>query len=193
MRSSPLSFVVYLRQRECRVLEEELDQLKVVRLELHEDLMKLPQYRALLSLTEIIRVLEKTEAVAVEALKPTPIPEPPKPEPEPEPPKPEPPKPQKKQMTQVQALFHVLNKKDGAASLGWLLAELEFLGVRIGGASPRRTLGVALSSNKELFRRVQYEGGRFMWGLRNRRYMGEITLDHLPATEFRSMRVSMKK
>lgn len=184
---------------------ETLDQIRVVRLELHEELIKIPQYRALTALDDLLKIIEKaTEAP------PAPIPVPPPepiPVPLPEPPKPEPPpimqentpqpfietpKPSKP-LTQVQALLQVLKNKGSPASLGWLLAELELLGVKVGGSQPRKTLGVALSSNKDLFRRVEYDGGRWMWGLASRKYEGETTYDHLPATEFKSMRVAARR
>lgn len=190
------------------MINEALDQIRVVRLELHEELMKIPQYRALTALDEIVRIIEKA-AIADNTVvpvtytapgsidSPTPFgwdaPAPaPVTTPAPPTPKQETVKKASKPLSQVQALLQVLRKKDGPASIGWLLAELELLGVGVGGVSPRKTLGVALSGNKDLFRRVEYDGGRWLWGLADRKYVGETTYDHLPATEFKSMRVSKK-
>lgn len=182
-----------------------LEQIKVVKLELHEELLKLPHYRAMIALDDLLTIIERAMVDSPTALVP-PKPELPKPEPKPEPtpiPKPMPvdaPQPievrgkqSSKPFTQVQALLHVLKNKETPATLGWLLAELELLGVTSTALQPRKSLGVVLSSNKELFRRVEYDGGRWMWGLKNRRYPGETTFDHLPATEFKSMKVVSKK
>lgn len=183
---------------------ETLDQIRVVRLELHEEMLKNPQYRALVALDDLLRIIEKATAndvqetiVAEPVSEPEPvlaqvIPETPPPMPV-DAPQPVIERKASKYLTQPQALLKVLREKDTPASIGWLLAELELLGVVVGGVSPRKTLGVALSGNKELFRRVEYDGGRWMWGLADRKYPGETTFDHLPATTFKSMRVAKKK
>lgn len=178
---------------------ETLDQIRVVRLELHEELRKIPQYRALTALDDLLRIIEKATA-EVPVVQAEVIPEPPVVVPEP-PPMPEDApqpviefkKPSSKPLTQVQALVQVLKNKESPASIGWLLAELDLLGVKVGGVQPRKNLGVALSSNKDLFRRVEYDGGRWLWGLANRKYAGETTYDHLPPTEFKSMKVARKR
>lgn len=184
---------------------ETLDQIRVVRLELHEELMKSPLYRTLTALDDLLKIIEKAtvEPVVAETVAEVPQPqeEAPVPEPIPEPmPMPEDaPQPviefkrKSKPLTQVQALRQVLRNKESPASLGWLLAELELLGVTVNSAQPRKSLGVVLSSNKELFRRVEYDGGRWLWGLKDRKYAGETTYDHLPATEFKSMKVARKR
>lgn len=186
---------------------EAMDQVKVVRLELHEELLKIPQYRALTALDELLKIFDKIAADTEKAVTQDPattvaVAPPSAPEPAPVVPTPAPEpertvvrlpvKKDSKPMTQVQALLHVLRKKETPASLGWLIAELELLGVTVGGTSPRKTIGVALSSNKELFRRVEFDGGRWMWGLANRKYAGETTYDHLPPTKFKSMRVTRR-
>ena len=182
-----------------------LEQIRVVRLELHEELLKNPQYRALTSLDDLLKIIEKAtsepEPVKVELKPEVPTPsvavkieEVPKITVVPDDaPQPEIGFKKHKPLTQVQALLQVLSNKETPATVSWLLAELELLQVGVGGISPRKTLGVALSSNKELFRRVEYDGGRWLWGLKNRKYAGETTFDHLPATEFKSMRVARKK
>lgn len=191
MRSSPLYYI-----RRKRVIDEALEQIRVVRLELHEELLKIPQYRALTALDEILRIIIEQQQLAPmqQQEQSAPAPEEPvvaAPAPAHEQEQEQEQKPVKasKPMTQVQALSHVLHKKETPASLGWLLAELELLGVSVGGANPRKTLGTALYGNKDMFRRVEYDGGRWMWGLANKRYAGETTFSHLPPTEFKSMRV----
>jgi hypothetical protein len=192
----------------ANTFNDTLEQIRVVRLELHEELMKIPQYKALTALDDLLRIIEKAtiEPPAIVPPKIVTAPEPPKPLPEnaPQPsvavkipvmpedaPQPvvEFRKKPAKPLTQVQALLQVLRNKETPASIGWLTAEIELLGVRVGGVSPRKTLGVALSSNKDLFRRVEFDGGRWMWGLKDRKYPGETTYNHLPPTEFKSMRV----
>lgn len=183
-------------------MHEAIEEIKVVRLELHEELLKIPQYRALVALDDLLRSLEHLLPPVV------------KPEPEPiqelthieqQPVQAEtvpiesPPavaaapiipikKKLSKPLTQVQALLHILRKKGSPAGLGWIMAELELLGVKVGGANPRKTIGVALSGNKDLFRRVVYDD-KWLWGLEGSKYPGETTYDHLPPTTFKSMRV----
>lgn len=195
--------------------DDAIEEIKVVRLELHEELLKIPQYRALVVLDDLIRrlelpkqqekpvekILQPVDPVPLPVLTPTPVPAQPLAQPLAQPflpaateaqPLPMKEKKLSKPMTQVQALLHILKKKEGPASIGWILAELELMGVGVGGVSPRKTIGVALSSNKELFRRVEFEGNRWMWGLTGKEYPGETTFDHLPAKKFKSMRVVKK-